>query len=860
MIEERANDTQKILDSVPAKQQRTVMLIEDSEVDRAVHKRYLQSDGEYRYIFIEAETGESALEIYLQSQPDIILLDYLLPDLDGLEWLDRWQKQYSDNLCPVIVLTGQGDENIAVQFIKLGAADYLVKGKITAEKLKLSVKKEIALKQLEQEKQNFANTIESQTKQLKETNKLLQNQIHRCEISEQLIRNSEEKLRRAIFNAPLPIVIHAEDGEILQLNQAWTEISGYSIEDIPTIKNWTEKAYGEKQDIVQSKIDRLYELDRRVDEGEFDITTASGQVRVWDFSSAPLGKLLDGRRLVISTARDVTEIKQAKIALQKSEAKFRSTFEQAAVGMAHVALDGKWLMVNQKLCQIVGYTKEELLQKTFQDITHPEDLQLDLEYLSQILAGQISTYSIDKRYICKDNSHVWINLTVSLVRSENGEPEYFISVIEDISERKNLELSQQKTLQRLSNLHQLDKAIIEAQQPEAIAKIAINNIQKLLTCQRASIVTFDPDNNTATILLTQGRAEKTAGNGLKMALSIWLDLIERLQEPEQNYVIAYLSRLPQLSAAIPSFAASQLDCIVCFPLRIQNKLLGLLKLWVENIEAVTSEEFLIVGEISTQIAIALQQANLSQKIQNYTLNLETKVRERTAELEEINQELKAFSYSISHDLKAPLRAIQGFAIALQEDYGEKLDDLGREYTERLAFSAQQMEKLIQDLLAYSRLSRTEIQKQSVDLSLIVNRALEELDSQIKEVQAQITVDRPLLTVLGNRTILLQVVNNLLSNAIKFINPEVRPQIHIWTENKDKYVRLWIEDNGIGIQPQHQERIFQVFERLHGNEAYPGTGIGLAIVKKGIERLGGRLGVESKVNRGSRFWIELLQVA
>ncbi len=317
-----------------------------------------------------------------------------------------------------------------------------------------------------------------------------------------------------------------------------------------------------------------------------------------------------------------------------------------------------------------------------------------------------------------------------------------------------------------------------------------------------------------------------------------------------------MSQLPQLSSASPSLATSELDCLVCFPLKIQSKLLGILKLWVENIEAVTSEELIIVREISNQLAIALQQANLSQKIQNYTLNLETKVRERTAQLEEINQELKAFSYSISHDLKAPLRAIQGFAIALQEDYGEQLDDLGREYTERLAASAQQMERLIQDLLAYSRLSRTEIQKQSVNLLLIVNRALEELDLQIQKVEAEITVDRPLLTVLGNRTILLQVVNNLLSNAIKFTALDAKPQIHIWTENRDDYVRLWIEDNGIGIKPQHQERIFQVFERLHGNEAYPGTGIGLAIVKKGIERLGGRFGVESEVNRGSRFWVEL----
>lgn len=589
MVSDRSIKPEEITNA-SINQQRTVMLVEDSEADRVLYRRYLERDREYHYSFIEVETGEVALEIYSKSLPDIILLDYLLPDMNGLEWLNLWQKQNDGNLCPVIILTGQDNENIAVKSIKLGAADYLVKGQITAEKLQFSVDRAIATQQLQQEKDHL-------------------------------------------------------------------------------------------------------------------------------------------------------------------------------------------------IAQIIYHN-------------------------------------------------------------------------EDISKRKNLELSQQKTLQHLSNLRQIDKAIIEAQHPQAIATIGINNIQQLLTCQRASIVTFDQKHQTATILVTKGRAKQSIGDGLETPLHIWQDLIARLQQGEQNYIIANLAQLPHLSAAIPALAASELDCVICFSLRVHNKLLGILKLWVENIEVITPEELIMIEEISTQLAIALHQANLTQAIQNYASNLENKVLERNAQLEEINQELEAFSYSISHDLKAPLRAIQGFAIALQEDYGENLDDLGREYTQRLAASAQQMERLIQDLLAYSRLSRTESQKQPVNLILVVAKAIEELDSQITEAQAEITVEHPLSNMFGNRTILLQIVNNLLSNAIKFVEPNIKPQIHIWTEIPENYVRLWVEDNGIGIEPQHQERIFQVFERLHGNEAYPGTGIGLAIVKKGIERLGGRLGVESEVNRGSLFWIEL----
>ena len=173
-----------------------------------------------------------------------------------------------------------------------------------------------------------------------------------------------------------------------------------------------------------------------------------------------------------------------------------------------------------------------------------------------------------------------------------------------------------------------------------------------------------------------------------------------------------------------------------------------------------------------------------------------------------------------------------------------------------------MERLIQDLLTYSRLSQSEIQIQKINLAPIIAKVLEQLEPEIAKTQTQITIDEPLLSMMGNKTVLYQVISNLLTNAVKFLSPDTIPHIHIWTEIRgdrsnleNSRVRLWVEDNGIGIKPQHQERIFQVFERLHGNEAYSGTGIGLAIVKKGMERLGGRFGLESQPNQGSRFWIE-----
>ena len=386
--------------------------------------------------------------------------------------------------------------------------------------------------------------------------------------------------------------------------------------------------------------------------------------------------------------QELHERRQAELELREQEQLFRSTFNQAAVGIAHVNSDGRWLRVNQKLSQIVGYTRDELLQLMFQDITYPEDLNIDLTYFHQMLADEISTYSMEKRYIRKDHSLVWINLTVSLVRKATGEPHYFIAVVEDISNRKQAE-------------------------------------------------------------------------------------------------------------------------------------------------------------------DALQQLNDT---------LEQRVEERTAQLAEINQELEAFTYSVSHDLRAPLRTMRGFAQALLEDCGDRLDDFCQSYIDSIIDDAVQMNGLISDLLDYSRLTRTQIDLQPTELSDVVAESLKQLGAQIEEKQAQIDVAAGLPAVMAHQSTLVQVVTNLLGNAIKFVAPTTQPQIDILTEetyqDDGRWIRLWIVDNGIGIAPEHQERIFRVFERLHGAESYPGTGIGLAIVRKGLERMGGQAGVESQLGRGSRFWIAL----
>jgi PAS domain S-box-containing protein len=267
-------------------------------------------------------------------------------------------------------------------------------------------------------------------------------------------------------------------------------------------------------------------------------------------------------------------------------------------------------------------------------------------------------------------------------------------------------------------------------------------------------------------------------------------------------------------------------------------------------------------------------------LQQVNATLEARVQERTAELEATNQVLEAFAYSVSHDLRAPLRAIQGFARILLEDLSESLAANHLVYLQRIAVNAQKLDTLIKDLLAYSRLKQAELALEPVNLSPVITEALTQLEADIQARQAQIQVDEPLPIVQANHLILVQVLTNLLSNAIKFVAPNEPPQVRVWAEVVGKVgedrevgevfsssspspaspssqaIRLWVEDNGIGIAPEKQQEIFQPFVCLHGEETYPGTGIGLAIAQKGIERMGGQIGVESQLGQGSRFWVEL----
>jgi len=229
--------------------------------------------------------------------------------------------------------------------------------------------------------------------------------------------------------------------------------------------------------------------------------------------------------------------------------------------------------------------------------------------------------------------------------------------------------------------------------------------------------------------------------------------------------------------------------------------------------------------------------------------------ERTAELDGMVEELEAFSYSIAHDMRAPLRAMQGFARILHEDHASQLDAEGADYLHRIARAADRLDRLIQDVLSYTRILRAPVPLASIDLDSLVRDILATYPDYQRD-QAEISIQGKLPTVWGNEAFLTQCLSNLLGNAVKFHRKGTAPKVRVWAETRKTETRVWVEDNGIGIDPQHHQRIFGLFEQVNAPDQFEGTGVGLTIVRKAIERMHGTYGFESQLGQGSRFWLQL----
>jgi len=396
---------------------------------------------------------------------------------------------------------------------------------------------------------------------------------------------------------------------------------------------------------------------------------------------------------------------------------------------------------------------------------------------------------------------------------------------------------------RLHLVHEVDRAIIGEAKPAAIAGAVLPRLRELLGVARVVVNLFDHEHGQVEWLAAAGRHRTHVGPGVRYSMRMMGD-VERLRRGEPQLID--ISSLPP-GPEVEALRSSGVLYYMAVPMRSGEELIGALSFGGEE-RVFPEEQLAIAREVADQLAIAITQARLFERVTRHADELESKVKERTVQLEVANRELEGFSYSVSHDLRAPLRAINGYALMLEEDYAATLDAEGRRLLGVVRASSEQMARLIDDLLAFSQVGRKQISRVPVDMAALAKEVLSELKPQ---APAHVEL-RELPPADGDRSLLRQVWANLVGNALKYSSKRERPHVEIGGRIEERERIYWVRDNGAGFDMRYYDKLFGVFQRLHRAEEFEGTGVGLAIVQRIVVRHGGRVWAEGAPGEGACF--------
>jgi light-regulated signal transduction histidine kinase (bacteriophytochrome) len=396
-------------------------------------------------------------------------------------------------------------------------------------------------------------------------------------------------------------------------------------------------------------------------------------------------------------------------------------------------------------------------------------------------------------------------------------------------------------------LHEIDRAVLDEADPEAIAAAVVQRLRELLGVPRAIVNRFDIEAGEVEWIAAAGRRRTHVGPGVRYPIRLMGDLDALRRGETQVIDVATLPPGPDGAALL----ASGVRYYMVVPMIAGDELLGALSFGGPR-PTFSREDAAIVHEVATQLAIATVQARLLGRVREQAVELEARVRSRTAELEASNKELESFSYSVSHDLRAPLRAVDGYARMLEEDHGARLDGEGRRLLAVVRDASTRMGQLIDDLLAFSRLGRQEPQRRALDMAALAREVAGELNGAgLASVEIA-----ALPAASADGALLRQVWSNLVSNALKYSGRRRDARIEIGGREADDENVYWVRDNGVGFDPRYAAKLFGVFQRLHRADEFPGTGVGLAIVQRVVLRHGGRVWGESVLGEGACFYFSL----
>ncbi len=699
-------------------------------------------------------------------------------------------------------------------------------------------------RRLVESKKRLEAKVEVRTAELKATTVKIQEEAAERRRAEDALRREKLYLDLLIENAPEAIVITGEGHKIVRINREFTRMFGYepeeaigrNIDDVVSTEESKQEAQNFTRELSRGRRIAFESVRRRKDGAPFHVSAIGAPIcseeRTFGY---------------FAMYRDITDRKRAEEALRKEKLRLDLLIENAPEAIAVVDRNHVITRVNDEFVRMFGCTAEETVGHNIDEVVSSKETRSEAQGYSMELS-QGKAVAFEGFRTRKDGTSFAVSGIGAPIRVEGQILGYF-AIYRDITDRKKAEEALQRRAAQAALINRVGQRVGRTLEIGPLFQETVDAVHEAFQYQGVHLFLLDASRPKLNLQAVAGayRALFRDADGLAVGEGI----IGTAFSQSRSINSGDVSRDPHYVRVATENTHSEL----AVPIRSRDSIIGVLDLQSATPDAFDETDVSAMETLSAQIGSAIANARLYAEVQQELAErtrMEKMLKGLTDDLARSNKELEQFAYVASHDLQEPLRMVGSYVQLLARRYKGKIDQDADDFINFAVDGAARMQNMINDLLAYSRVGTRSKPFVQADLEKVLNRALMNLQVAIAEKSAVVNHD-PLPSLTGDETQLIQLFQNLVGNAIKFQDKSKgAPVVHIGAVSRDGEWVFSVRDNGIGIEPQYLERIFHIFERLHRDSEYAGTGIGLALCKRIVERHGGRIWVESEPGRGSTF--------